>query len=303
MLTSPRAVVVADSIYPGGKRLTSVQGTTERWILAEVNTHRALVKSSASSRAIPFEKQLKAIWDQPAMPHEYPREQSGMQGGEPLSESDRIDAETLWREVRRNTWTTLGAYLKRHPDKATRLHKQYLNRLIEPWLHHTMLLTGAAWENFFDQRCSPMAQPEIRDFAWEIRRAIDASEPQVLKPGQWHMPYITEEMRQEVPDEDSLARVSVGMSARTSYDNALAEKTVEEQLALFDGLVSKMHWTPLEHVATPWPENIQWADEIRYGSLGENVVSLEHLARIGPLPGWRTMRTTVEAERGITTYR
>lgn len=48
------AKILADSMSPDGVRLTTVEITFPRIILAELNTHRMLSKSSASSRAIPL---------------------------------------------------------------------------------------------------------------------------------------------------------------------------------------------------------------------------------------------------------
>ena len=44
-MTAPSAIVVADSVSPQGKRLTSFQITAHRFILAEINTHRILSRS------------------------------------------------------------------------------------------------------------------------------------------------------------------------------------------------------------------------------------------------------------------
>ena len=51
-----KAEIVADSINPTGDGLTTYLLTFPKFILAELNTHRVFSKNSASSRAIPFEK-------------------------------------------------------------------------------------------------------------------------------------------------------------------------------------------------------------------------------------------------------
>jgi radical SAM superfamily enzyme with C-terminal helix-hairpin-helix motif len=55
------AKIVADSLAPCGARLTTFVVTYPRFILAEVNTHRALSRNSASSRAIPVEKMIERV--------------------------------------------------------------------------------------------------------------------------------------------------------------------------------------------------------------------------------------------------
>ena len=54
------AKVLADSITPDGKRLTTFEIKVPRIILAEFNTHRVLSRNFASSRAIPVIDGLEA---------------------------------------------------------------------------------------------------------------------------------------------------------------------------------------------------------------------------------------------------
>jgi hypothetical protein len=53
-----------------------------RFVLAEMNTHRAFSRNSASSRAIPVQKIIDRVTNDPAWPVVWPKEQAGMQGGE-----------------------------------------------------------------------------------------------------------------------------------------------------------------------------------------------------------------------------
>lgn len=117
---------------------------------------------------------------------------------------------------------------------------------------HTVIISSTAygWENFFAQRCSPLAQPEIRVAADMIRNVYDASVPETLKVGEWHTPYIREE-----EDFDLLTRlkVSTARCARVSYLNHDGVRDVDADLGLYDKLVAAdpPHASPLEHVATP----------------------------------------------------
>ena len=45
------------------------------------------------------------------------------------------------------------------------LHKQLVNRLLEPFAWITVIITATEWANFFTQRCHPDAQPEIKHIA------------------------------------------------------------------------------------------------------------------------------------------
>jgi hypothetical protein len=59
------AEIIADSIDYRGNRITTMLLTFPRFILAELNTHRMFSRNSASSRAIPFEKMVKMVEEDP----------------------------------------------------------------------------------------------------------------------------------------------------------------------------------------------------------------------------------------------
>ena len=57
--------IVGHSLSPQGDELITVLATFPRIILSEINTHRMLSKNTSSSRAIPFEKMLEAVQNNP----------------------------------------------------------------------------------------------------------------------------------------------------------------------------------------------------------------------------------------------
>ena len=59
------AKILADSINTHDTRLITFEVTFPRCILAEFNTHRVLSRNSASSRAIPVEKQIAKVLADP----------------------------------------------------------------------------------------------------------------------------------------------------------------------------------------------------------------------------------------------
>jgi thymidylate synthase ThyX len=257
-VTKPSARVLLDSISPGGHRLTTMEVVLHRFILSELNTHRAFSRNSASSRAIPVEKRLREYRDDPAFPLSYPAEQPGMQGGDELTGIARDEAEDLLNDIMRMTNERVERYLSRHPNKAARLHKSVLNRYLEPFLWHTVIVSSTEWQNFFDQRCSPLAQPEIRIPAEMMREALANSTPQAPRDG-WHTPLILPEEYETIPIKDRV-KVSVGRCARVSYLTHEGVRDVAEDLRLYERLVSAdpPHWSPLEHVARPavYPEYV-----------------------------------------------
>ena len=66
--------IVGHSLSPQGDELISVLCTFPRIILAEVNTHRMLSKNTSSSRAIPFNKMVEAIQENPFIPIAWQKE-------------------------------------------------------------------------------------------------------------------------------------------------------------------------------------------------------------------------------------
>ena len=141
------AVIVADSINPQGNRITSMLLTFPRFILAELNTHRVFTKNSASSRAIPAKKLFESVETDPFIPIAWQKEHSGMQGTEYFEHPDTI-------RVVRAAWgaaadSALSCSKALNGIKVT---KQLSNRLLEPFLWHTVLLTSTEFENFFDLR-------------------------------------------------------------------------------------------------------------------------------------------------------
>lgn len=246
------AKIILDSISPVGVRLTTMTVRMHRFVLPEFNTHRVFSRSSASSRAIPVDKMFQRFCIGAKFPVEWPSEQPGMQGGEELEGRDLEDAFGLFDHIHHEIQAAIDDYLTRHPDKSTRLHKSVLNRLMEPFLEHEVIVTSTEWENFFKQRCSPLAQPEIRVAAEAMRDALEASTPVEVPWGEWHTPYITEDERANWSQAKQL-RVSVARCARVSYLNHEGQYDPAADERLFRRLVTAdpPHWAPLEMVAAP----------------------------------------------------
>ena len=251
--TEAHARVVSDSVSPAGARLTTVEATLHRFVLAEINTHRVFSRNSASSRAIPVTKQLERVSQDPAWPVTWPAEHTGMQGGVALLDSDLEDAQQLFHDAHDAVCGLVKDYLERHPDKEHRLHKSLLNRLLEPFLWHTVVITSTEWDNFFALRCSPLAQPEIRAVAEAIRAAIRDSEPTPVGTGAWHTPYVDRD--EQFDSLDTRLMVSAARCARVSYLTHDGRTDVSSDLLLFERLTESRpaHSSPLEHVATPAP--------------------------------------------------
>jgi thymidylate synthase ThyX len=268
------AKVLADSVSPAGHRLTTLEATFPRFVLAEFNTHRVFSRNSASSRAIPVAKQLRRVLDDPYVPIEFGSNKPGMQAGPALAGAARDAAEAEWLKARDDAVRhVLGLIaspdnvagfddlherlaaaegsLKEPPADWLNVHKQVANRLLEPFMWHTVIVSSTTWDNFFNLRCHPDAQPEIRLIATKMRDACERSVPTRLEPGEWHLPLVGEAEREEASSPEELAKISIGRCARVSYLTHAGSRDLSADLVLYDRLRESGHMSPMEHVARP----------------------------------------------------
>lgn len=163
-MTKITAKVIADSKNDFGTRITTMVVTFPRYILAELNTHRVLSKNSASSRAIPFENLLKSVEENPFIPIAWMKDHKGMQGTAFFTDEDNIGiCKTGWLEARDNAVGS-AKYLS-----ACNLTKQLVNRLLEPFMWHTVIISATDWPNFFALRC-----PQYHTKDGVFRSKVDA---------------------------------------------------------------------------------------------------------------------------------
>ena len=217
------AQIVADSMSPQGHRITTFLLTYPRFIHAEIMTHRVFSRNSASSRAIPFEKMVKMVEEDPFIPIAWQKDHKGMQGNEYISSEGGIYVCNMgWLEARNNTI--------KHANwmYSCNITKQLCNRLLEPFMWHTVLVTATEWENFFELRCpkykdslneiykskkdylektleedqykpnidldwylinESQAEIHIQALAEAMWDAMNESTPKELKAGEWHIPF------------------------------------------------------------------------------------------------------------------
>ena len=216
--TKISAEIVADSVDVRGNRLTSLLVVMPRIIIAEINTHRMLSKNTSSSRAIPFEKMVEAVQNDPFIPIAWQKEHKGMQGSE--YHVDRKHENAVYEWLKARDYAVKQASMMNN-DGIT---KQLCNRLLEPFMWTTMLITGSkeGWHNFFNLRCpsyfgrwkswketcensgtifeAPLlerlqnndgqAEIHMMALAESIYDAMNESTPRQLQSGQWHLPMI-----------------------------------------------------------------------------------------------------------------
>lgn len=242
-----------------------------RCIHAELMTHRVFSRNAASSRAIPVEKLIKDVEENPFVPLHWGRNQKGMQAAEELTGAARAQAETEWRLAMKNAVA--------HARQLVTLdaHKQVVNRILEPFAHITVLVSATEWDNFLELRDHKDAEPHFQLLAREVRKCLeDESTIQTLQPGEWHLPFVSDiDDPSEVLTTEDFCKLSAARCASTSYKTVDGfDMTLERAVAIFDKLVTSkpLHASPLEHVA-------QADDTMEYQPIG------------GPRPhGWRNRK-------------
>lgn len=265
-----KATVICDSVNKQGVRITTIEAEYPRFIHSELMTHRMFSRNASSSRAVPLLKAIEQIESNMAMPLYWGANQSGMvAGGEleftgPAKEHWKLAFDSAKRRAALlNDW---------------HLHKQHAARLIEPFQMIKVLITATEWDNFFNLRIHPDAQPEICQLAYKIYLAMQDSKPVFLNAGEWHLPYvnIVWNGKGEIAyfDEDfnvisleQAIRISASCSAQTSYRKH--DTSIEKANDIFEKLVKAdvVHSSPFEHLATPASDNVAtyYHDSLEHG--------------------------------------
>jgi thymidylate synthase ThyX len=255
------ARVLLDSVSPAGVRLTTMEVRYPRFIHSEFLTHRVFSRNSGSSRALPIRKMIDAVREEPAIPLWWGRNQPGMQAREEIGDAARTEAEAEWRRALDDAL----AHAERLASSEINLHKQLVNRILEPFAWITVIVTATEWANFFTQRTHEDAQPEIKRIAELMLREYRRSEPRSLAIGEWHTPLIQADEEESLPVEERL-KVSVARSARVSYLSHAGTRDIAKDVELYEKLVgggANGHWSPFEHVATPLASASAWSGNFR----------------------------------------
>jgi hypothetical protein len=287
--------------------------TIYRGTLAEFNTHRDLSRNSASSRAIPTRKMIRALVEDPFIPSEFGTAQGGMNAGPPLTGKKLDTALGIWGDAAlTQIWaalslTTSPTYVQREWDKWVleqndsfeefvfdvvaridnpkhSIHKLksplwatkgLTNRLLEPFMWHTIIVTATEWENFFNLRTDENAQLEIRIIAKMMEEAYEASTPHLLKEGEWHLPFIQEHEKTWARKNPLLAVKAVtARCARVSYlthDKKIID--LEADYKLSDSLAKNGHMSPFEHALTPIPK-AEWKTRMKMSKVAREAKHL-----------------------------
>lgn len=263
-----QAIVVLKSNNKWGYPLVTFETTFPRYILAEVNTHNMISKSSASSRAIPFMINVKKVDSEPFVPEKWQKDHKGMQGNEYLEgESATRFAPNTWLRAKNNAITE-AEFLNRHIGVT----KQLANRLLEPFMWHKALLSATDIENFFALRAHPAAEDNMQKLAYAMLEAYNNAPVQYLEDGEWHLPYgnnfdddkletllhgpfRASYVRKEGDKNQAKIEISTARCARTSYNVFGESDNYEKDILLTEGLGAMGHFSPMQHPARSMNEH------------------------------------------------
>lgn len=234
------AKIIADSVNVVGNRITTFVCVYPRFIHSEILTHRLFSRNAASSRAIPIKKMIDMVRENPAMPMHWGKNQKGMQATEQIE--DVASAQKVWLDAMEQAI--------KHAEMLTTqgVHKQVVNRLLEPFVHMTTIITATEFGNFFNLRAHKDAQPEFQELAFQMLNAYANNPPVFKKPGEWHIPFGDQFIDEELTVQQKL-KIATARAARVSYLTFDGNIDHEKDYVLHDLLRNDGHLSPFEHSA------------------------------------------------------
>lgn len=239
-----RVKILADSINPNSDRITTFLIDIPKPLLGEVARHRVFSLNAASSRAIPIDRVIEQVTDDPWIPI-FTKSQRGMGGKEFTDEEEISHIQAEWLVARDNA-VTQAVYLK-EMDVA----KEIVNRLIEPWQIVPVIITGTTFDNFFNLRCAESAQADLRIIAEEMRKQYGESEPKRVEWGDYHIPFSEKDVEEIATSRELFDELDVSVSkcAAISYSNHTKDEPIEKHIQRTERLLKMRHLSPFEHQA------------------------------------------------------
>jgi len=279
--------LMADSLAPGASyrgledttRITTMVAKFYRGVLAEVNTHRLFSRNSASSRAKSIKVVISEVMENPYIPL-FTENRKGMSGDLLDLDQQRIAAEgqLLMRDAAvaqalglllneavdprtiRDTWRELvdryyqQVYLgKGEPiPGALNIHKQNVNRWLEPFMWHEAVITSTHWKNFVELRDHDEADPAIHALGRLVADALEFSTPVeriVHAPfGQRAADAINPLSTDAFDAAVQAAEITSGSAAQVSYRPVNSDSATDAG-KLAKRLLAMNHMSPFEHAA------------------------------------------------------
>lgn len=280
-----RARIIEDSLHSeSGIRLTTVQvdGFPKGLGLQDERTHRAGAFSVESSRAITARNYRERDFYVP----EFLANRGGMVPGEPVAAQDLC--EQAWLKHIQSA-RELSVFLEDHG-----VHKDLCNAGLDfaapiSWV---MTLDHHGWQNLLRQRCAKDVRPQIRELNCQIYEEWISTTPKIVKPGELHLPLITDAERAAGHDPDALMHASAARCARVSTGKQGELRPIWDELKQGLKLANDRHWSPLEHPCKALSaKSIERVWDIAF--------TLRDKSVFGPYdPSWQQLRKIYSDEHG-----
>lgn len=236
--------IILASMNPWGQKIASIVARYPRFIHSELMTHKDLSRNASSSRAIPFRKMLKITREGMAAPIFWGKNQPGMQAKEELTGFALWAAKFMWHTTGHIVLTM--AWIM----SFTKVHKQIINRMIEPWTYINVMITATNFNRMLKLRIDAAAQPEFQLLANMIKVALSNAQYRTLKIGEWHLPWVKDHEKMLFINVQK--KISAARCARLSYTPIGDVKIdMKKDMELAKGLLEQLHLSPFEHQATP----------------------------------------------------
>lgn len=263
------------------ENLWTFELTYPRYIHSEFMTHRVFSRNASSSRAIPVKRMIEQVRENTVIPPKVFMNQKGMVGETEADPFTTTAFHVLWKEAAENACKTAEMM------KRLGIHKQHVNRILEPFQFIKVIVTATDWCNFFTLRLAPDAQPEIRELASAIYDEMNRyhnKDVGVLELDKEHivvsLPYVTDEDIKEIGKEEyhTLMKISAARCARVSYNNHDGSKPdIEKDLKLYGHLYDSKHMSPMEHACIRDEDHRKNANLTGWKSLRYLIETYEYL--------------------------
>lgn len=249
------AKVIADSVNPTGNRITTLELHYPRIPVHEqLLTHRMIARNAQSARAVPIEKMLEHVEHHGYIPDVWGQNCGGMQPHGTVVGDLAVEARDIWCGAKES------AYCRALDLHYVTVHKEQANRLLQPFSWIKVIATSTEWDGFLKIRNRKEPQREMRLLAEAIALQLERSNPKLLMPGQWHLPYMMPADIDLSGSEDQ-RRVCVARCARVSYLTHDGKRDPAKDLELYGRLLrpdpedqtAPIHGSAFEHVAQALP--------------------------------------------------
>ena len=234
-----------------------------RYIHSELMTHRVFSRNARSSRAVPVGRLIYEAECDYVTPSVVYQNCRGMTGKEKLDPNKWRLFIMAWHEAR------VSAVEAAKKMDALGVHKQHINRILEPYTRIKTIVTGDDFDNFYKLRLAPDAEPEMQNLAKLMREAEDIDTYRGRYSNGVHLiegpevdrddffvsaPFVTAEEFSKL-DLIDILKVSGARCARVSYSNHDGTTPdIQRDLKLADELLKNGHMSPFEHPCIHYPE-------------------------------------------------